>query len=111
MKLRMEKSAVYTVPALDRKGKPVVVRVKFGNRDMEIEAQDHVRLAAGDVVNIDGDDDICDELIAKGLATEFDPVMDDEGGVLRDPARDGFAKDRLNDGSVRDTLRDDFDPI
>ncbi len=71
-------SVVFTTGVIDRHGKPVMQKVKFGNRDIESQAVDHHRHDANVVLEIgkDIDEGTADELIAAKQARAHIPELD-----------------------------------
>lgn len=75
MRVTTKQGIVYGVPVIER-GRPVMQKVKFGNREIESPVIEHVRLDANVVVDVD--EKTANEWIAADLAAPYDPVLDRE---------------------------------
>lgn len=77
MKLTFNETVFHQVPALDRKGQPIVQKTRWGGREMEVEAMDRVEYIAGNAYVVN-DEEFAEEMIEKKLASKYDPILDEE---------------------------------
>lgn len=65
------KSVVLSSPVFDGKGKPVMEKIKFANRDREHHAHDNSQHLAGTVFKIGEENDPFNGVVSKELADEL----------------------------------------
>lgn len=77
MQVKMNVSTIISTPLMEGR-KPVMEKIKFNRREIDVPAQERRTVLAGEVVDLDKK--LAGELIAAGIAREhdYDPFMDEE---------------------------------